>query len=53
MKYLVLIGIVFVLGCGGSNDTTIVPNDMSPEQVQAEIEANNAIESAPASGGGV
>ncbi len=53
MKYLLLLSVVCFLGCGGSTENTLVPNNLTPEQVQAEIDANQAIETPPASGGGV
>ena len=53
MKYLLTLFLVCMLGCGGNSGTTLIPNDITPEQVQAEIEANQAIEAAPATGSGV
>jgi hypothetical protein len=53
MKYLMLLSVVFLLGCGGSSENTLVPNNLSSEEVQKEIEANQAIETPPTSSGGV
>ncbi len=53
MKYVLLLSVVCFLGCGGSTENTLVPNDLTPEQVQTEIDANKAIETPPATGAGV
>jgi hypothetical protein len=53
MKYLLLLSVVLFLGCGADNGTTLIPNNMSPEEIQAEIEANQAAEGPLNSGGGV
>ncbi len=53
MKYLMMLCVVCLLGCGGSSENTVIPNNLSPEQVQAEIDANKSIETPPTAGGGV